>query len=294
MQKVFSELFSTYFTNCYWIALYNESLVHFGNEKFKTQEESYRYVIQTFNRLFCERFERQTHKPYYDIMNSIYLTYKNYTEGLGSFDQFADKFYEFITPQEYHNAESRYKHQIIHELLCKIITRFSSFALEKTNIVINPNFREEEKRKNEMISWKKYFIDVFNDEINKLHAHFMAQESGIKVTNFIPSEIYDKIKIQILNLTQEKAEIVKKYNKCISYIVELKKIISKQQEEITMLKSQLEMLSITKQQQNLESSVTTETQENPPQSLEQQNPSQPELNQNEYIIQEDILPVYKD
>lgn len=240
------EIFSTYFANCYWNNLYNEALLQYEDGKFPSQAAAYRYVIKTFNVAFCElpMMNGAAHQGYTDIMRAIYENYKRYTLATGTYDQFIEMVIDVMLPKEYHTelCDNRRKHPVMHDILSKTMTRFSTFATtEGITSVLDINARTT-KRVAELTQWKNKFSEFFRAEINTLCGLLLAKNSGVNLGNpsnipTIPLEICDKLKIRIRELIQDKADITERFNKCVKYIAELKQIIERQTHDLDQLRS---------------------------------------------------------
>lgn len=241
-EKIF-EIIGVYFANCYWNNLYALAQENWKEGKYRTIQEAYEGVIDKYSKAFRSENDVSEKKHYDRIIKDLYINYRDFLQSHDTLIEFIDRVSKFLLPNDFYKtltSRDPKKDTIFRNILTKSIARFTIF-LDRHEIekVTNENNRQN---KNNLLEWKKKFIDFFIRERDEFCTLLMAKTSGVNLNkdeNWMSKEICDKLRNKIKDLVEEKSNLIKQINDYVKYVDVLKNIIKEKETLVTELEEEL-------------------------------------------------------
>lgn len=224
--KVF-EVISVYFSNTYFVALYDKACDYYNDEKFPTIEDSYRSTLENFNNAF-----RQTkstygkHNEFYPtILNDLRKTFNNYTKNVDTPTGFIDRLVRCILPNDEYlgnKNDVQMKDDIVRAILTRTVAAFTVYTInEDLDNAVSLDIRKSpeagvEKNK----EWKNKFKSLLDQQKREYASIVIAKRNGVEISNKndlnLSKEIIERYEKKIHELVSEKQLLIQERNKLLN------------------------------------------------------------------------------
>lgn len=215
------EIYSTYMTQLFYNKIYTLSKKSQINGQFESITEAYKYNVTELLKSICEN-----DKIFINIITDTFKSFQNYTKyRILTLAEFVDLFLSCFIPEEYFGCMNKSaKDTFINRIFKRIINLFAKYVTSIDNI---SKIIDNRSADNASI-FRIHHIELLKNEKSILFTEFLQKVRGSKTDDYLPKEMFNKMKKELKQLYNENKELkrrLKTYEQIIernNYLIDQK------------------------------------------------------------------------